>query len=242
MFFSTEITYSTEGLESLYSELGVKIHGAIMKLIPAEYASELHQNKYQPFSLMCLENAETDEVRIRVSVLDENAAVICERLTSQREIFLYGAKKPLLMKEYSCSVPKSAYSLLLAPVPKGYRIDFLTPATYKHGGKGVCTPELYRYFRSAAEKLMLFERLELDTEKLMSYISRFVINNYSLSGQKYNVSGNIHCGMPGFAEVIFTDREKVIAREVNALLLYSEYCGIGAKTAVGMGGIRLVAL
>lgn len=89
---------------------------------------------------------------------------------------------------------------------------------------------------------MHFERLELDADKLIDYISRFAINNNSLSGQKYNVSGNIYCGMTGFAEVMFTDREKEIAREVYTLLLYSEYCGIGAKAAVVMGAINLKAI
>lgn len=242
MFFSTEITYSADGLESLYSDLGVKIHGAIMKLIPTEYAAELHRNKFQPFSLLCLNNKEKDEVTVRISVLEEKAGIICEKLTSNKEITLYGIDKPLILLDYCASQPKSVSSLLFAPVPKGYRIDFLTPATFKRGGRGICNPELPKFFRTSAEKLIRFEKTVLDTEKLMNHIARYPLCNYSLSGKKYNVSGNIYSGMTGFAEIYFADETTENARCFNALLKYSEYCGIGAKTAIGMGGISLTEI
>lgn len=242
MLYHTDIVYSIEGLENLFSDLGVKLHGVVMKQIPTEYAEQLHRNEYQPFSLFCIENASENTVMLRMSALTDEAELICRTLSSQEYVTVYGLKKPLQRIAFQHSEPIPAEAILGAIVPKGYRVDFISPAVFRRSGKCHCTPEISRYLRSAAEKFALFEGAIYDIEKLLEYAATIPIDRYSLNGQRYNVSGSVYSGMTGWMELIFPDRSTENAALLNAVLRYAKYSGLGAKTAVGMGGISLTVI
>lgn len=241
MLCHTDIVYSAEGLERLYSGLGVKLHGAVMGLIPTEFAERLHHSEYQPFSLFCIENPADNTVMVRISSLNEEAELICRSLSAQQRIKIYGMKKPLERVACQCSESLSAEALFAAPVPRVLRVEFISPAVYRSSGKCRCNPELARYLRSVTEKLAYFEglRSEIDTERLLNYVSTVSVERYSLNGEQYNVSGSIYSGMTGWMELAFTDRSSENATLLNAVMRYAEYSGIGAKTAVGMGGVSV---
>lgn len=242
MLYHTDIIYAAEGLDSLYSDLAVKLHGAVMRLIPTELAAELHRNSRQPFSMFCMQAADGQSVMVRFSALTEQGELIAQALAAQEKINIYGIKKPLRRVNVQRAEPFSAEGLFYAELPKGYRVDFLTPAIFRRSGKSHCSPDLSRYLLSAAEKLVEFERCEIDTERLMEYVRSIPLDSYSLSGQKYNVSGSVYNGMTGWAEILFPDRSAENAVLLNAVLRYAEYSGVGAKTAVGMGGVSVEPL
>ncbi len=242
MLYHTDIVYSIEGLKNLYSDLGVKLHGAVMKLIPTEYAEQLHRNEHQPFSLFCIENRVENTVMLRLSALTDEAELICRALSSQEYVTIYGLNKPLERVAFQHSEPIPGEAVWGAAVPKGYKVDFISPAVFRRSGKSHCSPEISRYLRSAAEKLALFEGIAFDIEKLLEYAASIPIDRYSLNGQRYNVSGSVYSGMTGWMELIFPDNTTENAALLNTVLRYAEYSGLGAKTAVGMGGISLTPI
>lgn len=242
MLYHTDIVYSIEGSENLYSDLGVKFHGAVMKLIPTEYAELLHRNVHQPFSLFCIENMAENTVMLRLSALTDEAELICRALSSQESVTIYGLKKPLERVAFQHSGPLPAEAIMGAAAPKGYRVEFISPAVFRRSGKCHCSPEISRYLRSAAEKLALFEGVTFDVEKLLEYAAAIPIDRYSLNGCRYNVSGSLYSGMTGWLELIFPDKLTENAALLNTVLRYAEYSGLGAKTAVGMGGISLTTI
>ncbi len=242
MLYHTDIVYSIEGLENLYSGLGVKLHGAVMKLLPPEYAGQLHRNEHQPFSLFCIDNTSENTVMLRMSALTDEAELICRALSAQEFVTIYGLKRPLERIAIQYSEPIPAEAVAGAAVPRGYRVDFISPAVFRRSGKCRCTPEISRYLRSAAEKFALFEGIAFDFEKLLEYAAAIPIDKYSLNGRRYNVSGSVYSGMTGWMELIFPDRSTENAALLNAVLRYAEYSGLGAKTAVGMGGISLTPI
>ncbi len=242
MLYHTDIVYSIEGSDNLYSDLGVKLHGAVMKLIPTEYAALLHRNEHQPFSLFCIENASENTVMLRLSALTDEAELICRALSSQEHVTIYGLKNPLERMAIQHSEPLPAEAIIGAAVPRGYRVEFMSPAVFRRSGKCHCSPEISRYLRSAAEKLALFESVTFDVEKLLEFAAAIPIDGYLLNGCRYNVSGSIYSGMTGWMELIFPDKFAENATVLNTVLRYAEYSGLGAKTAVGMGGISLTTL
>lgn len=239
MLYHTDIIYEAEGLDELYSCLAVKLHGAAMRLIPTELAEEFHRNDRQPFSLFCIQAQDDRSVMARISALTEEGEVLACALASQETVTIYGIKKPLRRILVQRSQPLSAEALFYAKPPAGYRVEFLTPAIFRRSGKSHCTPDISRYLLSAAEKLAQFENCDIDAERLMEYARSIPLDSYSLCGQKYNVSGSVYNGMTGWADIIFPEKTSENTTLLNAVIRYAEYSGVGAKTAVGMGGFSV---
>lgn len=242
MLYHTDIIYEAEGLDKLYSDLAVKLHGAAMRLIPTELADEFHRNSRQPFSLFCIHAEDSRSVMARISALTENGELLAQALAAQETLTIYGLKKPLRRIGVQRCEPMSAEALFYSKLPDGYRIEFLTPAIFRRSGKSHCTPDISRYLLSAAEKLAEFENCDFDAEKLMEYARSIPLDSYSLSGQKYNVSGSVYNGMTGWADIFFPEKPNDNITLLNAIIRYAEYSGAGAKTAVGMGGVSVEPL
>lgn len=237
MLYHTDIMFEAEGLDKLYSDLAVKLHGAAMRLIPTELAEEFHQNSRQPFSLFCIRSEDGHSVMVRVSALTEKGELLAQALAAQETLTIYGLKKPLHRIAVQRCEPISAEALFYSKPPVGYRIKFLTPAIFRRSGKSHCTPDISRYLLSAAEKLAEFESCDFDAENLMEYARSIPLDSYSLCGKKYNVSGSVYNGMTGWADIIFPEKQIENNTMLNAVIRYAEYSGAGAKTAVGMGGV-----
>lgn len=62
------------------------------------------------------------------------------------------------------------------------------------------------------------------------------MTSYSLESASYNVSGHIFPGMTGYFDIDLPS-DAVQAELLRTILAYSEYCGVGGKTGMGMGGV-----
>lgn len=235
MIYKTEITYSGAERKAALSDIAVKIHGAVMGLIPTEYAGELHRNSLQPFSLCCTSEEGSNNIILRISALNSEARVINSALTGCDEIKIYGINEPIKRLSYTSS--EIDIGAQAAKTGDKVRLSILTPAIYRSGGRSFCTPELTRFFRSTAERYVRFTG-EGDADYLCGLISKIHLTNYSLSGKSYNISGNIYNGMTGFADIPIT-RKADDALLMKKLLVFASYSGIGAKTAMGMGGVKI---
>jgi len=110
---------------SLYSDIAIKIHGFIMKIIDTNYAEKLHKQELNPFSLFAFPIQ--DGFIIRVSTLNDEAFQIIEALKGMSEIRIYGISEPVLVKKVENYPPvsleylanyatKRKYKLLIAKV------------------------------------------------------------------------------------------------------------------------------
>ncbi len=235
MIFNTEIIYSVPEMRKDDSDLCVKIHGAIMKLIPTEYADELHRNSLQPFSMYCLQNHNEDSITLHISAFSHKARIISDALLDCDKLNIYGLREPI--KKTNCSSKEADIQKEADEIGNNVRLSILTPAIYRSSGRSFCTPDLSRYFRSTAEKFVEFTG-EGNAEHLCGIISGIHLTNYSLSGKSYNISGNIYNGMTGFADIPIA-KKTGDADMMKKLLVFSRYSGIGAKTAMGMGGVEI---
>lgn len=121
-----------------------------------------------------------------------------------------------------------------------FRIEFLTPTSFKSDGRYVFMPDLRRIYQS----IMLKYDAAVCNESIMdegileellkrSFISGYQLRSCSFSLEKVRIPsflGNI---------VININGTKTIASFLKMLLKYGEFCGIGIKTSIGMGAIRV---
>lgn len=240
MIYSTDIIYSIKNTTGLMSNISVKLHGALMGLIPHEYAEELHKGALQPFSLCAVSDDEHSMITARISALNDKASVICEALCNESEITVYGLPHPLKMVSYHKRGAESVETLSLALQGESYRIEFLTPAMIKKNGRPSCSLNIGKYFRSVVDKMNCFEGIQLNSDVICSGISELDVTGFSLSTSQHNVGGSIYSGMTGYADIRI--RNTSVANDIRKVLAYAQYSGVGAKTALGMGGIRIIPL
>lgn len=237
MLYHTDLVFSDSELDNLYSGLAVKLHGALMKLIPEDEAEILHNNSLQPFSLFTMHIPDENLVLARLSVLTDEWKHLCDVLASCPSLKIYGMKHPLVLQNVSKNATPDIQDEAALLCSDKVRLHILSPAIYRSSGKSYCTPVLSRFFRSVIEKYNKFIK-PLDEQAALSIIDGLHIQSYQLSGNQYNISGNIYNGMTGFTDIIMPKKTDD-ALVLKQLLAFAQYSGIGAKTAVGMGGITV---
>lgn len=232
MLYQTTVSYSLSGTEEIRSNLGVKLHGSLMNLIPEKMAEELHQSLFQPFSLYALNKGEIGVVK--VCGLTDQAKIICNAFANEAGLEIFGMDC-LLTKICSMEENPVTPNEAAEKIPNRLRLKFVTPAAIKQNKKISATTSLEKYFRSVAEKYAFFEKQDNIYEEFCLHFSRLRIENFSLKSEGFNLGGNILSGLVGYVDLDIS-RDKGILRKI---LAYSLYSGVGAKTAMGMGGITI---
>jgi CRISPR/Cas system endoribonuclease Cas6 (RAMP superfamily) len=238
MVCRTTLIYSAENTEKILSDIGVKLHGALMNIIPKQLAACLHTTELQPFSLCCAKR--NDLIVARINALETSALTLCEALGNCREITVYGMDEPLTLLSSEKSAVTDFDGIAAdffgkMPYKRTLRLDINSPAMIKSGGVPSCPPDIVKYFRSVLRKYNLFENKSVDFGEFETIFRQMLPEKYSLNGSSFNKSGSILPGLTGFTELPLP-REQANAELIARMAKYAEYCGLGAKTAMGMGG------
>ncbi len=228
--------YVCGNVDGLQSEISVKIHGAMMKQITAEYAKKLHISEYHPYSIYVFPYG--SGYVIRVSALNEEAKEIIDAMSELKKITLYGVKEPLVVTDIKPYEPIDVHSFSSIG-GKTARLEFITPAMIKTGGRPSCKPDIPTYFYSVILKYNQFENENIDFNEFVEAYNAVQIEAYSLESTRYNVTGHIFPGMLGYVDFSFP-RNKAQSRLLKTVFSYAEYCGVGGKTGMGMGGINFL--
>ena len=232
MIYKAEFITGSADLSGVYSDIGVKIHGAAMGLVKREYAEFLHLRELHPFSIYAVPSEEGHTI-MRVSALNDEAWCIIEGFLRVRELTIYGADKPLHIEPQSIAPPLKASAAGELLKGDDCRMIFASPAMYKSNGKVCFLPELEMFFLSVIRKYNKFENDELVFEEFRKAFAEGNIKDYELKSTVFNAGGNMFRGMTGFVDYIFP---KSRAELVKRVLAYATYCGVGGKTGMGMGG------
>ena len=224
----------------IMSDIAVKLHGALMHLIPSEYAERLHSGTAQPFSIFVLSADEEGAIMARISALCDEARLIGDALCAADELKIYGMRTPMRMLACQQAPPMSVDMLSDTLVGDAFRLSFLSPSMIKKNGKPSCSLNLGKYFRSVIEKLNSFEGQQLDAERICTAISELEITGFDLSTSLHNVAGSYYPGMSGYADIRL--RNNMLSQQIKQVLAYAEYSGVGAKTALGMGGFMIESI
>ncbi len=232
MIYQADFITDKIDTSGLYSNIGVKIHGAAMGLVRHDYACLLHSKDYHPFSIFTV--SADNRIIIRVSALNDEARCIIEGFRKSETLRIYGAGE-LPIAEQSEAPPISAVTAGELIVGNKCRMGFASPAMFKSGGKIRCFPEPERYFYSVIGKYNKFENAALSYDEFCAAFAEGETGDYQLGRTGYNISGNIFFGMTGYIDYRFPDDAH--CRELlKRVFAYASYCGVGGKTGMGMGG------
>ena len=231
-----DVILQKRDLSRLFSSLTIKINAFLMSKIPPETAELLHKKDLRPYSMFTLE--QTNNIVFRLNVLTGDAMPLYDAVMNTRLFEVAGIEGGVAVLEIVEHEELQADKLFERPTSK-FKILFASPATYRHGSGYTNVFAIQPLLYSVADKLRLFESIDVTNDEIKALCETVKFPNYKLSSAVFRVKrGSPVLGFTGEmnVELCGTTEQN---RRIMMLFRYAEYSGLGAKTALGMGGILL---
>lgn len=240
------------------------LQGVIMQNIDTGYAEHLHNGGLNPYSQYIVrektDGKKTDEEKaddeykgdmeykhiwviqtfskeaydnIIVPLIDNN---FCEFMIEKKNIRVSVVQKELTTKEKKTQL-EEFYN---GECNRYIDLDILSPVSFRSNKKYVNVPDLRLIFQSLMNKYSAAsDDMEMfDGETLEQLTDNSIISGYNLHSFYFPLEG---LKIPSFKGnmTIKVSGTETMARYARLLFEFGEYSGIGIKTAMGMGAIRL---
>ena len=224
------------------SFLAYRLYAALLEQMPEEIGTRAHEQGYSGISQYLAFDRENQKSIWHISLLgDEEAAWGQAVLPMMQSIALH--EMPLSVQLLEAGTAMSAESLLaqaarLDDVSK-IKLTFHTVTSFKSQGAYQIFPSTELILHSLMQKWnACFPDMLLEDEDAFQMLCQGVqIREYRLKSARYKLKKT---SIPGFVgELELAARLADPMMEIWKLLLtFAPFCGIGIKTALGMGGVE----
>ena len=230
-----------EGEELNYKQSS-NLQGVIMENIDENYAEYLHQSSLNPYSQCLLKKAGKTIWKI-CTVTDKAYECLLIPLSKLTKFTLKNKKNPICIVKKSIDIKEETILLkefYEESASKYIDVIFETPTAFKRNGKYVFYPELHLLYQSLMNKYSASsENMSMfDEETLLQIENSSEIVRYRLQSIPFPMEGINVTGFIGSIRIRFSGTGTML-RYVRLLLRFGEYSGVGIKTAIGMGAIKL---
>lgn len=230
--------------DELSWQMASLFHGVLMEQLPEDYAAELHVSKRHPYT-QHIERCGEDWYWI-VTALNEDTAnkMLKDILMNLSEFVLrkHQLSIRILEKSYQeVSNQELARAFYQEQASRYITIRFITPTSFKQNGRYVNYPDIRSMFSNLMNKYDASNHDETmwDEDTLEQLTEKTVISRYELRSTIFCIEG---IKIPAFVGKITLriDGTQTMTNFANMLFNFGQYSGIGIKTALGMGAIRLL--
>ena len=220
--------------------------GVLMEQINPDYAAHLHEISLHPYSQALYRSG--NEWLWRVNGLNQEAKrEIIDPLNAPdfRTIHLRSKdfQIPVLSKEQFSAEETSLVEqyFIRGEGSKTFRINFLTPTSFKQNGSYCIFPSVRLIFQSLMHRFDAFsEDAEVYSDEVLEQFEEYVqITGYRLRSTSFSME---HTRIPSFlGEVtVRVHGPQQMANLARMLVKFGEFSGVGIKTGMGMGAIQLL--
>lgn len=238
----------TINLEADSEEFGYyqssNMQGILMEQIDSEYAELLHRQGMNPYSqflrcdngfqwIICTLTKEAYEHIILPLNNPDFSSFCIKKKNIQIKITkkeLETISRKILLEEFYLSEGGRYLSL-----------EFKTPTAFKQNGRYVNYPDIRLLFQSLMNKYGTgsYEMEMFDEETLEQLTRDITVSRYKLHSVMFPMEG---IRIPAFMGnmTIQISGPKTMASYARMLVRFGEYSGVGIKTGMGMGGIRII--
>lgn len=220
---------------------GSLFHGALMKELPPEIATDLHTEAVRPYA-QYVEIISDVKLRWHIGIWNNDISpFILKTVLSLAQVELTGREITLPVSASKReSVPINAYVahyLAEQKLNRQFEIRFMTPCTHKSGGQYLPFPSILMIYQSIAKRFLAAgDHTHLYDPRIMVDLAAFTrVFRYNLRSTPYFLEGVKILGYTGYVCVDISGSEELL-RQSGLLLSLANYLGIGIKTAMGMGG------
>ena len=220
------------------------MQGMMFEHINSEYADILHQQGYHPYSQYVRQ--EDDKLYWIVQTTDNEAYenVLVPLLAPGFQGFEL-CKGEIHADILARSMTSVSYGDLMTEykekdAQRDFELHFLTPTAFRQKGRYQLLPEPRLIFQSIMMRYSAIPQnmdiMDEDTLEQLAentYITRYQLRTVTLPAEGQSI--------PGFVGrlSIRTSGTEIMARYLRLLLRFAEYSGIGIKTGMGMGAVRI---
>lgn len=218
--------------------------GLLFDYIDPDYAALLHRQTMHPYSQYLL--IRNDEIQWVVNTLtDEAYDHIIEPLLKSNVCSLDlkqgNIHADILSKQTNTITSKELLDeFAYKKAQRRFRIEVMTPTAFKRAGNYYLLPEPRLIYQSLMNRYsLLADEYEMsDPDTLEQLSSSSLITGYRLKTVRFPLEGITLPGFKGSVTIKIRGTE-TMARYVRMLFRFGEYSGIGIKTGMGMGAIRI---
>ena len=220
------------------------LQGVLMEHINTEYADLLHSQRFNPYS-QCI-TIQDQKAVWSIKTLDEEAyknilLPVIDKEFSEFEISKKGIHVEILEKQIKTKKKQELLEEFYEkPASKYLNIELMTPTSFKSNGRYVIMPDVRYIYQSlmnkysaASSDMEMYDEETLEQLAECSEIAQYKLRStfFPLEGIKIPAfKGEISIRLKG------TD---TMARYARMLMQFGEYSGIGIKTSIGMGALRV---
>lgn len=230
--------------ETFAYQMSPLFHGVLMELLPSDYAEYLHTSQLHPYTqhlefkkdswywVICCLNKEAIQNIIHNALWELKFFQI-----KKRELDI-----EIVQKKYE----ETSYQELMERFYEEdgcpyLQIHFMSPTAFKQKGRYLFYPDLRCVFQSLMKKYdsACIEAGMSDEETLEQLCQNAQIIRYDLKSVSFSLEG---VKIPAFIGKITIKMKgtRTMANLAKMLFEFGEYSGVGIKTALGMGCIRLM--
>lgn len=247
MLATLQIEFENNNEKIKYS-YGSLFHGLLMEYLDSDYVDFLHNQELNPYSQYVFLDKEKNNYVWQISTLTKASKInIIDKLTenlgnsiklTHNDIELkIKSKKIVNIQTYK----EFADKIFLQEDRKNIiNVKLLTPATYKSNGEYQMFLQVSALYYSAYNKWNMFsDEISLADEEVFQHIIDYSkIIKYDLKSYKFGLEKVALNSFIGDMTILLKG-PKELALISNLLLEYAKYCGLGAKTSIGMGGVKI---
>lgn len=235
--------YSTNLIKLLYQKMGLEFTA---ETLPEITFSGILGNykKNDNFYILSPE----EDYYLSLSGLELSASKAIKELNFNNDkLDFLGISFQVGNREDDITTYEQLYSELVAEDPesiKDYRLEFLTPTSFAQGKMNLPLPLPSLMFHGWLNKWNNFCNIYLGSDELIDYLSNNIyLNYYRLNTRKLQINQQKVTGFVGEINLKIPQRvDDLLANVANLLINYSQYCGTGIKTRLGMGNTKILHL
>lgn len=219
------------------------MQGVLMERLDNNYAEQLHISGLKPYS-QYIEGGSQKEWVVN-TLTSEAYQNIIQPLLEEDFTDFFIEKKNIRIKIHSKKLKTIEKKELLNEFysdtyDRYLNLKFLTPTSFKSGGVYVNMPDMRYIYQSLMNKYSAAsEDLDMyDEETLEQLVNKSRIVRYRLRSTAFPLEG---VKIPSFMGEMCIEitGASTMAKYARLLARFGEYSGLGIKTAIGMGGLRI---
>ena len=245
-FMAIELGITADPSIKIVQSIGSVLHGVLMELVGIEYAGQLHETGLRPYSQYIYFDKEKGQYIWRLSAVTAEAVerILRPALDMPEKIFLKQKRGHIYIQDRTI-LEETSYEALMAKFWSGEaeyaqaKLRCVTTTSFKVDQQYTIFPEAFRIYRYLLRQWNQFTTFEMmDSEDLLAALeSAAFIRDYNLRMSMYGLEGVKIRGFRGEIVMQFK-RNLVMQRILSLLTYYSQFTGLGIKTALGMGGVQ----
>ncbi|MDU4225512.1 MAG: CRISPR system precrRNA processing endoribonuclease RAMP protein Cas6 [Veillonella parvula] len=230
----------------IVQSIGSVLHGVLMEFVGTEYAGQLHETGLRPYSQYIYFDKHKKQYIWRLSAVTADAVnrIVRPTLEMPEKIFLKQKRGYLYIKDRTI-LEETSYEALIHKFWSSdafysqTKLQCMSTTSFKVDQQYTIFPEAFRIYRYLLRQWNQFSTSgTMDTDSLLGALEVGVfIRDYNLRMGIYGLEGIKIRGFRG--QIVMQFKRNIELQKILALLsYYSQFTGLGIKTALGMGGVK----